>query len=63
MHRFAEHLGRSTYFDQASCVHDGNAVGNLRHYRQIVRDEQHGQRKLLSQLVQQIEHLRLNGDV
>jgi len=32
-------------------------------HSEIVRDEEHGQRKLFAQVVEQVKHLRLDGDV
>ena len=38
-------------------------VRDLRDHREIVRDEEHGQREFLAQLGQQVKDLRLDGDV
>ena len=47
-------------FYQAARVHHGDAVCDLRHDRQIVRDKKHGQPKLRAKLREQFENLRLN---
>ena len=58
-----ENFLRRSHFDQAAGVHHSDAVRHLRHDREIVGDEQHRQRKFLAQLAEQVEHLRLDGDV
>lgn len=63
MRWLTEDLFRRAELDQAARVHDGNAMRHLRNYREIVRDKKHSERELLPQLVEQIEHLRLDGDV
>jgi hypothetical protein len=63
MRRLTEDLFRGAELNQAARVHDGDAVRHLRDYREIVRDKKHGESKLLPQLVEQIEHLRLDGDI
>ena len=54
---------RRSHFDQAAGVHHSDAVRHLRDYGKIVGDEQHRQREFLAQLAEQVEHLRLDGDV
>ena len=49
--------------DQGSRVHDCNPVSNFRNYRQVVRNEKHGESELIAQAGQQIENLCLNGNV
>jgi hypothetical protein len=44
-------------------VHDRNPVGDVPHDREVVRDEQIGELELLLQLLEQIDDLRLDGDV
>ena len=51
------------YFHQAARVHDGDAIGNLRDDSQVMRNEEHRQSKLDSQLSQQFQNLRLDGHV
>ena len=63
MCRLAEDLFRSAELDEAARVHDGNAMRDLRNYREIVRDKKHGERELLPQLGEQVEHLRLDGHI
>ena len=54
---------RRSHFDQAARVHHADAVRHLRDHGEIVGDEQHRQRELLAQLAEQVEHLRLDGDI
>ena len=50
-------------FDQVAGVHDGDTVGDLRNDREIVRDKQHGEAETGAEIGEQIEDLRLDGDV
>ena len=50
-------------FNNAPRVHDSNSIRNLCNNAQIVRYQQHGQVALLAQVIEQLEDLRLNGDV
>ncbi len=54
--RFAE-------LDDAAEIHDGDAVAHMAHHAQIVADEQAGEIELAAQLQEQIEDLRLDGDI
>jgi len=49
--------------DDLTDVHDGDAGRNVSHHREIVRDKQIGQSKLALQILEQVDHLRLNRDV
>ena len=44
-------------------AHDVDAVGHLAHDAEVVRDQQHGHADLALQRLQQLEDLRLDGDV
>ena len=50
-------------FNHAAGVHDDDARGHFGHDTKIVRDEQQGHATLGAHLTQQLEDLRLNGDV
>ncbi len=63
MHRVAEEFLPLGRFHQPATAHHGNPVGHVVDNRQIVRDEQVCQAEFLLQVFQQIQHLRLNGDV
>ena len=49
--------------DDPSEVHHRDAMADVLHYRQIMGDEQVGQPELVLQVHQEIDHLRLDGDV
>ena len=49
--------------DDLSQVHDGDAVADVLHHAQVVRDEEVGQAELGFQLGHQVEHLRLNRHI
>jgi hypothetical protein len=49
--------------DDAPEIHHGDAVADVLHRRQVVRDEQVGQVQLVLQPLQQVEHLRLDRHV
>ena len=50
-------------FDDVAEVHHGDAVADVAHHRQVVRDEQVGDAELGLQVHQQVDHLRLHRDV
>jgi hypothetical protein len=58
-----EHCARRTLFDDASGVHDCDAIGELRDHAEIVGDEDHSGAAVAAALAQQFENLRLHGDV
>jgi hypothetical protein len=49
--------------DDSAGVHDADPVAEVFDDGQVVRDEQQRQAELALQLQQQVEHLRLDGDV
>jgi molybdopterin converting factor small subunit len=52
-----------TQLDDASGIHHGYAVGDLRDHRQIVGDEKHGKAELGTEVGEQSENLGLNRDI
>ena len=63
MHGLAEDLVRRPALHEAAAVHDGDAVGENLHHRQIMADEEKGEALAVAQIHQQIEHLRLDGEI
>ena len=63
MLRPLEHIGRLALLDDLAGVHDIHAIRHVPHDAKIVRDEQHGHAALPLQRLEQIENLRLDGDV
>ena len=59
----AEDLRYRRVFDDASAVHDRDAVGGFRDDAEVVRDQQQRQSERAPQLTQKIQHLGLHGDV
>ena len=51
------------HLDDLAQVHDGHAVTDVLHDREVVGDEQVGQPELAPQVKEQVEDLRLDGDV
>ena len=49
--------------DDLAQVHHRHPVGDVPHHRQVVRDEQVGQPQLFLELLQQVDHAGLDGDV
>lgn len=49
--------------DDLSIAHDDNSVAHLAHHREVVADEQNGEIERIAQILEQIEDLRLNGNV
>ena len=58
-----EHVGRAALLDDLALAHDVDAVGHRAHDAEVVRDQQHGHAELALQVLQQLEDLRLDGDV
>ena len=58
-----ENFRNRTLFDNSACVHNDNVVRHFRNNAQIVRDKQNRAVNLVLQIVEQIENLRLNGNV
>ena len=58
-----EDVGGAAFLDHLALVHDVDAVGHLAHDAEVVRDPQHGHVHLFLQAPQQLEDLRLDGDV
>jgi len=50
-------------FHQLSMPHDRDPVAKVMDYRQVMADEQDGDAEFLPQIHQQIEHMRLDGNV
>ena len=50
-------------FHQIAGIHHRNPVGDLRNYREIVRDEKHSQAELGAEFCQQVENLSLDGNI
>lgn len=63
MRRAEEHVvGGSTLHDPA-VGHDGDLVAHVRDDAEVVRDEQEAEAETALQLVEEVEHLGLHGDV
>ena len=63
MQRADEQLLRGGGFHQLAQIHDADVVRDVAHDREVMGDEHVGQPLLLLQILEQVEHLRLNGDV
>ena len=63
MHRCAEQLLGRRELDEPPAIHHGHAVADLAHEPQIVRDEEIRQAEALLQVEQEVDDLRLHGDV
>ena len=59
---FKERLLRGP-FDEATAVHHAHAVADVAHDAEVVRNEERAQAALDLQGLEEVEHLRLNGDV
>ena len=51
------------HFNQITEIHNADSVAEVFYDRQVVRDEQNGKSELFTQIVQQVDDLRLNGNV
>ena len=54
---------RFFYFDDFAFLHDRDPVGDVADDREIVRNENHGQVQLLTEIPKQVENLRLDRHV
>jgi molybdopterin converting factor small subunit len=63
MSRGAKDFLLGTQLDDASGIHHGYAVGDLRDHCQIVGDEKHGKAELGTEVGEQSKYLGLNGDI
>ena len=59
----AQNFRRGAFFNDAACVHHGNAIRNLRDDSEVVRDEEKRETQFTAQFRKQLEDLRLHGDV
>jgi hypothetical protein len=49
--------------DDAAEIHDRDAIAHMADDAEFVRNEEHGQAKVPSEVMQKIEHLCLDGDI
>src|SRR5688572_31542547 len=63
MARRADHLCSITDLDDLAEIHHGNAIANVFDNAEIVRNEEIRQAELFLQILQEVEHLRLNRDI
>ena len=63
MARIAEQLAARRHLHQLAQIHHAHAVGNVFHHAHVVRHKQVGQLVLRLQVLQDVEHLRLNGHI
>ena len=63
MGRIRADLGLCPYFQQISQIHDTYPVRKIRNHIQIMGNEQKRQRKILFQLTEQIQYLRLYRNI
>ena len=63
MRRIAEDFITISQLHQTPQIHDGHPVGDVANYADIMTDEQAGQIELVAQLHENVEDLRLNGNV
>ena len=63
MERVRVELVRRGDLDDRPEVHDGDAVGDVTHDREVVRDEEVGEVELRLERLEQVEDLRLDRDV
>lgn len=61
--RRGEELGRRRHLDDLPRVHQGHLMRHAGHHAQVVRDQQQAQAPLALQVLEQVQDLRLDGDV
>ena len=63
MTRRGEQRGAGRALDDLAEIHHGDAVGDMAHHRQIMRDEQEAEPEARLQGLQQVDDLRLDRDI
>ena len=63
MLRVGEHVGHRPRLDDLAALHDDHVVGDAAHDIEVVGDEQHRHADLRLQVLEQLQDLRLHGDV
>ena len=63
MPRIPKYLFRRTDLHDLTGVHDRDSRGHMLDYREIVTDEDHRESHFPFQILQEIEHLRLHGNI
>ena len=61
--RVVEQVERRALLDDPAGVHDDDVVGRLRDDAHVVGDDDHRHLVLVAEVLEQVEHLRLHGDV
>src|SRR5581483_1787688 len=56
-------VAREGYLDDAAQIHDRYSRDYVGDHREIVGDEEVGEAELVLQILQQVDHLRLDGDI
>ena len=56
-------VGARGQLDHLAQVHDRDAIGDMTDHAEVVADEEVGQAELVLQVLQQVDHLRLDRDV
>ncbi len=62
MRRFKNHTG-TCFLDNFTEIHDRHTVADIAHDLEVVTDENHGDAVPVLQIAQQIDDLRLNGNI
>lgn len=63
VHRFLDDVVGRAEFDNFTEIHHGDPVGNVLHHGKVMGDEDQTESHLLHELGEQVEDLRLDGDV
>ena len=63
MHRIAEQNLTWGDLDNASLTHHGDAIRDIVNHREVVRNEKIGQIQVFLQVLEQVQNLRLDGNV
>ena len=60
---FEDELVAGRYLHQLAEVHDRDPIGDVADHREVMCDEYVGQPELVLELLEQVDHLRLDRDV
>ena len=63
MERMLEEVARRGLLDDAASVQDAHRVADPHNHAQVMGDEEHRHLQLITKVLEEIQDLRLNGDV
>ena len=63
MGRRLEQGPRRAFLDDAPAIHDGDAVADMIHHREVMADQEKGDAEITLEILEKVEDLRLDRDI